>query len=207
MDPQEKELIVLEAILFLIPEKIEKYPEFKEGAVLDEEDFEGKILGVTDEELKKILWRLNKLGVIERGLKNSDPFVCYSEKINKYKNGLTKSPTNDGKIQLVLYADNYVCIKGFLKDGLSCHFRNRNGKHKRLLMLKAFAQNDTHRFTAKELVAVAGYMDEITARGELKRMFNRLAQDLNFNPSDLYGSDNNGYLLNCSLEYVDSPAP
>ena len=204
MNSKEKEVAVLDTILLLIPVGIREYPDFSDGAAIFIQEVKDRILGVANEEVDKIMWRLNELKVIEYPPFKPDLFLCYTADIRKYRNKVLL-PLKD-KISLVLYSDNYLCVEGISRHEKSCHFRAR-ANHKRLKLLKIFAQNNLHRFSGPELRQLHLYENENAVRKELKILFSRIAKDLGYSVDELLESNNNGYLLKCYIQIEDTLAP
>lgn len=205
MTSEEKELTVLRVILLLIPERMQEYPDFSDGAVIFSDEIIEHIIDVPSDDVRKILWKWNRLGIIESGPQNTEPYIIYTKKICDYRKTLEDKPRNQ-KIEIVLYSDNYLCIKGFSKINKHCLLRTKKGKHKRVLMLRILAQNHVRDFTGSQLAELAGYKNTEIARNEFKRLFTRIAHDLDYKVEDLFESDANGYHLKCLIEIIDSRA-
>lgn len=202
MTNTDKITIVLDTILLLLKGQIQEYPELKgeEGSIFRDEIKE-KVLGVSPSDIDKIIWKLNEDKIIEVPTFRPELLPCNAQMIRDYQKRLLQAINN--RIVLVLHNNEYLTIKGVDRINRSCELRLHNRSSKRLRILQSLAQNNLHRFTGEDLATFGGYSNGARAGKEFKKIFGRIEKDLGLESRPLYTSNNNGFVLKCSIEIVD----
>lgn len=113
-------------------------------------------------------------------------------------------PDNSGKIQLELFANNYLCPRGG-RDRSECYVLRKRDVNKRQAILQMFIRDNTQTFSGKEIMKETGYSTEKIARKALAALFSKIAKKMDCNFDHLIGRNDNGFYLNaCSITYKHS---
>lgn len=93
MTPEEKVLAVIETILELAAVQIREKPELKNSCSLFVQEVIGETLtNVPPDDIRKIIRKLDRLGIIQNPQFAPEAFICYdSQKLIDYRNKLVKS--------------------------------------------------------------------------------------------------------------------
>ncbi|MBU0580397.1 MAG: hypothetical protein KKA19_04395, partial [Candidatus Margulisbacteria bacterium] len=101
MTPEEKVLAVIETILELAAVQIREKPELKNSCSLFVQEVIEEILtNVPPDDVKKIIRKLDRLGIIQNPPFAPEAFICYdTQKLIDYRNKLEKSTDGEQTIE------------------------------------------------------------------------------------------------------------
>lgn len=203
LNPDEKEDAVIEIILQLADIQAREKPELKGKCSIFVEEVVDEIVGISSEDVNKIVRKLGRLKIISLPAFSPDLFICDIKELNRYRAERKSGEVH--KIRLVL-TRNHLCPKDMPKGKRCYSFRHRKGSPpKRMRIIELMAKNPNRGFSGSDIAKLTGYGSDQTARKELKEIFEAIAKKLNLAATDLYESGGDGYRLKCSIIIDDFP--